>query len=35
MIRAFIVGIIVGVIAPIIGLFLIVRRYSLFADLAL
>ncbi|HZD60667.1 MAG TPA: metal ABC transporter permease [Anaerolineae bacterium] len=32
MIRAFIVGIIVGVIAPIIGLFLIVRRYSLFAD---
>lgn len=32
MIRAFIVGLIVGVIAPIIGLFLIVRRYSLFAD---
>jgi zinc transport system permease protein len=32
MIRAFIVGLIVGVIAPVIGLFLIVRRYSLFAD---
>lgn len=32
MLRAFFVGIIIGVIAPIIGLFLIVRRYSLFAD---
>ncbi|MHB8840426.1 MAG: metal ABC transporter permease [Candidatus Aquicultor sp.] len=32
MIRAFAVGLMVGVIAPIIGLFLIVRRYSLFAD---
>jgi zinc transport system permease protein len=32
MLRAFFVGTIIGVIAPIIGLFLIVRRYSLFAD---
>jgi len=32
MIRAFVVGIVIGVIAPMIGLFLIVRRYSLFAD---
>ncbi|NCO65348.1 MAG: metal ABC transporter permease [Candidatus Aquicultor secundus] len=32
MIRAFVVGITVGVIAPVIGLFLIVKRYSLFAD---
>jgi zinc transport system permease protein len=32
MLRAFFVGIVIGVIAPIIGLFLIVRRYSLFAD---
>lgn len=32
MIRAFAAGLIIGVIAPIIGLFLIVRRYSLFAD---
>ncbi|MBE0429412.1 MAG: metal ABC transporter permease [Thermoleophilia bacterium] len=32
MIRAFVVGLIVGVIAPVIGMFLIVKRYSLFAD---
>jgi zinc transport system permease protein len=32
MIRAFIVGVIIGCIAPVIGMFLIVRRYSLFAD---
>lgn len=32
MIRAFIVGAVIGVIAPVIGMFLIVRRYSLFAD---
>lgn len=32
MIRAFIVGIMVGVIAPVVGMFLIVKRYSLFAD---
>lgn len=32
MVRAFIVGIIVGCVAPVIGMFLIVRRYSLFAD---
>lgn len=32
MIRAFAVGILVSVIAPVIGMFLIVKRYSLFAD---
>ncbi len=32
MIRAFEAGIIIGLIAPLIGLFLILRRYSLFAD---
>ncbi|TAK31210.1 MAG: metal ABC transporter permease [Chloroflexota bacterium] len=32
MIRAFIAGIAIGVIAPIIGHFLVVRRYSLIAD---
>ncbi|MBI4733742.1 MAG: metal ABC transporter permease, partial [Rubrobacteridae bacterium] len=32
MLRAFAVGIVVGIVAPIIGLFLIIRRYSLFAD---
>lgn len=32
MIRAFIAGIAIGVIAPLIGTFLVVRRYSLMAD---
>ncbi|NTU46559.1 metal ABC transporter permease [Candidatus Roizmanbacteria bacterium] len=32
MIRAFLAGALVGIIAPIIGLFLVVRRYSLMAD---
>lgn len=32
MIRAFIVGAVVGVIAPVIGMFLIIKRFSLFAD---
>ncbi|MCL5291050.1 MAG: metal ABC transporter permease [Actinobacteria bacterium] len=32
MIRAFMVGALVGIIAPVIGMFLIVKRYSLFAD---
>ena len=32
MIRAFIAGIAVGVVAPLIGMFLVVRRYSLMAD---
>ncbi len=32
MIRAFIAGLIIGVIAPVIGTFLVVRRYSLMAD---
>ncbi|MBI4004947.1 metal ABC transporter permease [Candidatus Roizmanbacteria bacterium] len=32
MVRAFIAGIIVGIIAPLIGIFLVVRRYSLMAD---
>lgn len=32
MIRAFAVGVLVGIIAPVIGMFLIVKRYSLFAD---
>ncbi|MHB0977508.1 MAG: metal ABC transporter permease [Candidatus Aquicultorales bacterium] len=32
MIRAFAVGSLIGVIAPIMGMFLIVKRYSLFAD---
>lgn len=32
MIRAFMAGLIIAIIAPIIGIFLIVRRYSLFAD---
>jgi zinc transport system permease protein len=32
MIRAFTAGLIIAVVAPVIGIFLIVRRYSLFAD---
>jgi len=32
MIRAFIAGLCIGAIAPLIGLFLVVRRYSLLAD---
>ncbi len=32
MIRAFIAGIIIAIIAPLIGIFLVVRRYSLVAD---
>lgn len=30
--RAFIAGILIGIIAPVIGVFLVVRRYSLLAD---
>jgi zinc transport system permease protein len=30
--RAFIAGIIIGIIAPLIGIFLVVKRYSLIAD---
>lgn len=32
MIRALIAGLLIGVIAPLIGIFLVVRRYSLMAD---
>lgn len=32
MVRAFIAGLIIGVLAPVIGVFLVVRRYSLLAD---
>ncbi|NTU72879.1 metal ABC transporter permease [Candidatus Roizmanbacteria bacterium] len=32
MIRAFSAGLIIGVIAPLVGIFLVVRRYSLMAD---
>jgi zinc transport system permease protein len=32
MIRAFAAGLIIGVIAPIVGIFLVVKRYSLLAD---
>jgi zinc transport system permease protein len=32
MIRAFVAGIVIGLIAPTIGIFLVVRRYSLMAD---
>ena len=32
MVRAFEAGIIIGVVAPMIGMFLVVRRYSLIAD---
>src|SRR6185437_5824932 len=32
MIRAFEVGILIGAIAPLIGIFLVLRRYSLIAD---
>ncbi len=32
MIRAFISGVIIAILAPIIGIFLVVRRYSLLAD---
>lgn len=32
MIRAFMAGLIIGVLAPIVGIFLVVKRYSLLAD---
>lgn len=32
MVRAFVVGTAIGIIAPLIGMFLVVRRYSLIAD---
>src|SRR5436190_21300464 len=32
MIRAFEAGIIIGIVAPLIGIFLMLRRYSLIAD---
>ncbi len=32
LIRAFIAGILIGIIAPLVGIFLVVRRYSLMAD---
>ncbi len=32
MVRAFAAGILIGIIAPLIGIFLVVRRYSLMAD---
>jgi zinc transport system permease protein len=32
MVRAFIAGLIIGVLAPIVGIFLVVKRYSLLAD---
>jgi zinc transport system permease protein len=32
MVRAFIAGIVIGVVAPLIGTFLVARRYSLIAD---
>jgi zinc transport system permease protein len=32
MVRAFTAGIIIGITAPLIGIFLVVRRYSMLAD---
>jgi zinc transport system permease protein len=32
MIRAFVAGLIIGLLAPIVGIFLVVKRYSLLAD---
>jgi zinc transport system permease protein len=32
MVRAFIAGLIIGMLAPIVGIFLVVKRYSLLAD---